>query len=156
MDNSLQETIRKFEQKKKADNDAISLQLMKENNANEQYARLHSEIDRIARHDVEGINHCIVGNFLSVLTKSDEIQVIRKECIESLKFSFDFLYREVQIVFEGKIKQHKILRVDTKTEPGSDAKPILVYQRLPSESFETIKTSKLQDIVQASIEGLIR
>ena len=145
-------TIKKFEENKRAERIAVELQLMKENNANEQFSRLHPAIDRLARLHVERVKYSVVGDVLSVSTTPNEIRVCRKERVGALIFAFDSLTREVQIVFEGKVQQHRILRVTTGTD---SADPILTYQRLPDEPFEAINMNNLPAIVNECVVAVI-
>ncbi len=147
---SLAMTVKKYEEKMRAERVTEELQLMKEKKADELFSRLHPVIDRLARLRVEGVNHTI-GNILSVSTLPTEIRVNRKEQVEALLFSFDSLNREVQIVFEGSVQYHRTLRV----EIGTGTEPILRDRRLPGEPFVSISWNNLPAIVNDSIDALL-
>lgn len=147
-------TANKFREIEQANRAAVELQLLREKDANELFSRLYPEIERLARNRVEAYAYDTrVGNILSVATTPPtEIQVSRKEQVEALVFSFDSL-REVQVVYEGKVRCRRILRVETAT--GSGTKPILTYQSRPDEPFVRISWNNLPQIVAECVDTLL-
>lgn len=144
-------TVKKFEDKMRADRVSAQLQLLREQKMSELFSRLHPEIERLARIRVNEIAHTPIGNILSVTATPTEIKVSRKEQIEALIFNFDLLTREVQINFEGDIHYHRVLRV----EISASMNPFLTDQRLPGEPFVPTNLNKLPEIVNDSIDALL-
>lgn len=67
---SLAMTVKKYKEKVRAERVTKELQLMQEKNADELFARLHPEIERLTRRRVEELAHGGVGHLLEKQRRS--------------------------------------------------------------------------------------